>query len=530
MSTSHSLFIPAEDSIVLKDPLSVKIHGAVFVDPYLIGTPRGGPNLGLEDEDEARVVRIHKNDYSTYDAVLLEDPNNPGTVIKGMEDAVYAPSRNRVYSHGVSEASGGWIVEINPLSDPFDVQAVASTPSGVEALATDGDFLYGAGNELWKWDLEDFSLQASAAYDLGGDIHSMILASDGYLYGIGSSNALAADTVLIGRIDPSDLSTVTTAPVGQCTDDMAEIDDWIFAGPEEATEEAGGFPQLGYDWGAVAIRKSDMAVFHLPWLPGETGVIVAFGVFVRGNKLFIQKTNRRTYVIDLGLHPPDTWSDSSDTNQVVTHYYGFIFEENFTAPDQSGTLVANELMMDSEGRLHAFAWPNFDSDGNSGAFRWEPEGLSLVPEPGTVAGVARLDGSPLEGASVQAVDPAALALSAVTDALGDYTLSGLDPAKTYHVFVEHAGHVALSQPGVTGLSEISGRVTRRNAEPVEGATVYAVESSGADAEGTGLEASDAQGDYAVRLLESGATVHMVAEDTRDGEPYAAISKPGVVVP
>lgn len=363
--------ITIEDTLVFDDPQANLMHGSVFVDPYYIGTPRGAIAAGLEDVN--RIVRVHKDDLSTYSTIRLDDPR-PGVTasFRSMEGLCYEPTRGKVYTIGYSghfqvTSIIGYVIEVTP--DPFSAILLAEIPISelgfVDAVVTDGDFLYYTENTaIHKFSLDTLTVVESVS--LVGVVpspHTMILSQyDGMLYV--TSHLGAGDNAKMARYNPANLSAgaLASVQVPGTTDDSAESEEFIFGGIELQNPL-----HFGYDFGAYAVRRSDFAFFSLPRLgPGDIAGIATWFVGVFDNRwLFTLKNNRKLYVIDLHAHPPDTWSQASDVSEVVHLIATFQEADLADWTDGAGNILTPlelALVDDNSGRFMSFGWPGTASN------------------------------------------------------------------------------------------------------------------------------------------------------------------------
>jgi hypothetical protein len=118
---------------------------------------------------------------------------------------------------------------------------------------------------------------------------------------------------------------------------------------------------MGHGWGAYAVRRSDFALFSLPPLEadGSDAFNASFFAGVFDNRwLVLLKTNRKLYAIDLIAHPPNTWSQSSDTSQVVDVIATLSDAELAGWTDGAGNLlIPSAVVRDNSGGFLSFGWP-----------------------------------------------------------------------------------------------------------------------------------------------------------------------------
>lgn len=357
-----------EQQRVFDIPQVNAIHGSVFVDPYYIGTPRGAIAAGHEDFN--RIVRVHKDDLTTYDTIRLNDPR-PGVnaSFRNMEGVAYVPSRGKVYTIGYSDEFSlpnnpvvGYVIEITP--DPFTAVLMAQVPvSGigfVDALVADHNYIWYVENtKLWKFSFD--TMQIVDSVSLAASVpspHSMVLSQyDGLLYITSNLFAGNNNNARLSRFNPANIAAgaLNTVQVPGTTDDSGESSEYFFGAIEMSNAAA-----YGYNFGVYAVRRSDFAFFSLPRLDAtDVPGIFSYDAHVFDNRwLTVLKSNNKLYIIDLLANPPHTWSQASDVNQVVTRVVTFQSADLATWTDGSGVILnPSAIHRDGSGRYLSFGWP-----------------------------------------------------------------------------------------------------------------------------------------------------------------------------
>lgn len=547
---------------------AIAVHGSLYLSPYIIGTSRGDQrnNLGQTYDYRCQIVWLHEDDYSDYRSISVPAPSGAlSQYVRELADVCFAAGSIWTWgSYWQSNGSPkGRVVQINPAT-----RVVAATwdinhfSSKCETVRSDGTYLYLTGGQfMHKWDIASQTRVAfsditdSAAYsgvtkpsNMGSGLHSSVLSTNGQ-HLLVSNSSLTSSNKWLFKVRTSDMKVIGYVQIPQVTDDMATDGTYVYLGVEEPLSTA-----YGYDWGAMAVRISDLAVFPLPKLgASDTSTTVSYASLffqtVDGPRLADTKTNRHQYIIDASN--PSSWSTSMSGTQlsnIVLHDATL----SYSIPGLGASSTPNELVVDDYGRLHSFVWDP-DSPYISGAIRYQIAGVTLSTPP-AVTTLASTDedldarsltlngdltssgGSTLtaKGFIVGTTNPPTTKHVASGTSTGPYSLNltGLPAATVYYrAYATNAlgdglGAIRSIDFGSgTGTPSITGSITR-DGQAVSGAKVFAIGVSTGQVEATAT--SNAEGVYAFYNLPSG-TYHLTCEHVAGSLVYAGQSKPRRVV-
>jgi uncharacterized protein (TIGR02145 family) len=174
-----------------------------------------------------------------------------------------------------------------------------------------------------------------------------IITDDTYVYvSMRMSGTPVGGAGKLIKIDKATMTVIASADIPNCTDDIAQTDDYVFLGVEVNGEPYTYLKTLT----TVAVRKADMAVTGFLKHSTEAADIDSYGVFICAvggvDYLLNLRTNKTIYVVD--LTDPDSWTGAGDA---------FIAKIlSFTYTDALAHLVLNELAVDGAGDIHATGW------------------------------------------------------------------------------------------------------------------------------------------------------------------------------
>ncbi len=435
------------------------VHGSILLNiggqDFVFGTSRMSGTFSDNTDVSPVLIKVPANDYSqaTYLSILDENGYETGKAnwISLARGFLWFFVQTAINDPSPPEGVLAYLARVNPSDLSyvlFDFQA--NKPAGYESTVandagiTDDRYLYSGSNTVGisKIDLSlidgsyangqivempssayvafyDASTQgfhlhpnAPATWSASkkGTVHSYAIDSQ-YLYAQYTTGSPfdvneQENTHELHKIRVSDMTAAGYARIPRCTDDMTSNVDYLFCGVEvspAAHNPTDPAKVMGYGWGSIAIRKSDMSVRAIKQLSDEdvntesTSMIVSYASTIFGNYLVELKTNKRLYVVDISdvdnwpvidqFATPGTW-DVSATD--VGEYTVAIFEIRTVAGEPT-TRTPNEIVIDSLDRFHVFGWPNLQQSLPSELFRVELPNLSFIAPPTTQTVTATLN-------------------------------------------------------------------------------------------------------------------------------------------
>lgn len=575
MAAEYFVFIP-NNPVVLNEPgkHASRIISCVKIPNYVFAGINGqsfAPN-GIDKVDNVHVVRIKDSDPTgreSYDTITLDISSAPG-----FSNIAYI--NGFIWVAGYDDIGGGVnngaLVRINPetLNVTITIYSTAVVPSNepfpIGRFGNDERYIYvtwytGLGeltaSGLYRWDTTDLSFTrlgsaSFAAVDLGGSaLFLAALVDDTYVWGF-----VGTDTTYLLKVNKVTGDLVDNIQVPFPGDDVAQWTDslgegWIFIG------YAGGAFALGQNIGLTAVRKSDLAMFHLPKLDvNQTDGGENYGLCVHKNKLLVLESNTLTYVIDLAAANPSTW-DRAMTQEQLDVAVPRIFQ--WALPRWPGPAIINiglqgygripnEMIADDEEEFfHIFGFPigifsdQYENiDATSAYFRAEVLGISEPPPEISTLKITGLDSSVTlhgfiddnRGGTMTACGfyfdsfspPETLVPADAVPASGEFTATVIAAPGTYYVrafgtssFGTTEGDIVQVVVPSTPTRGFSGKCFLANGQPAVGASVYLIDISN-DAV-VAILTTDAEGDYSIDeqslfdLIRPGKFYHLVANNS-----------------
>jgi hypothetical protein len=374
---------------------SALIHGMVHHNGYVYGSSRAG---GLNSTNRS-IVKIKADDYSEYSYVIMFRNKIAQTgFLNVIEQIVYCQGFLWVWICGTGQSYTGTLARIN--LDDLDYilfNPLAGYVSSGPPIGTDGTYLFLCDEHNYLKIDTSLLLGSFASYGYDGSavvllpsaarlaslawynkdnpvlvdlplahahvayVHS-VCADSRHVYFVHST--VTADSLggydpesgtnicFVNKVNKSTWTSEGTVTTPQCTDDMCQDDNYIYLSPEELRYPA----QLGFTWGLVAIRKSDLFIrplcsLHLLFHEKATYQLdrSGYGVQLLGQYLAVQLINSRQTVV-ISRENVDQW----DINKPVG--YATIALFGFTLDGVAVSAPLNEMVRDSNQWFHASIW------------------------------------------------------------------------------------------------------------------------------------------------------------------------------
>lgn len=555
-----------------------RAHGSVYISPYLYGTPRNHGN-----DSETGMCRIHRDAFTTeaYEWYPLPRKDGSGFWGNSFEDAIVARGNmftyGRLYDPAIGTGNGsllewnnatGQVTDHGSQWDAIKPFPPLSVPHNGHTLITDGDYIYlpldnpqpppatGGGIFMPRVSLDTFEWELIGNPEYGYNLIPFDLYPELYSTGYDHASLIDGDLIVLARtsgtgangvgrhtfvrIDKNTGELVDWRWIPKTTDDMTQDDRFYYLGMEV---QPGTPDHWGYDWGALAIRKSDLEMFMLPKLHAtDTPGTTSYASLVFGDYLIDAKTNGYVYIIDKSN--PESWSLDADVNEIVLD---IVFVDHALRDRPGNSWVINELHLDDDGFFVGFLWPTGLLDASySGAVRFKVPGYNFTAAP-----------------TVNTVQPIEQPEAGRLTLRGDIVLSTGGPISDHGFYIGEdwppstklslgPGHIGLYSAEVDynpevpnyiqayatnevgegrglriaigpGLGEFEGTVTL-SGEPVEGAIVTAIHSASDTV--ASVVTTDERGRYRFEGLITGDLYHLCVEyEDREGNQFSARSKP-----
>jgi hypothetical protein len=433
------------DAIVVEEyvnstPASHNIHGSVLVNiagtDFIFGSPREPGINTINDDVNADILKYNATDYTIVSTLTVIDQD--GNKMNSFNTIV--DCNGFLWTIGRTALNGAtgitfytYLVRIDPVT--MEYVCFRSHAGGTFNLSEDAHgtdetrYLFTGASNVSKLDTDQLiGVYANASYHdipagaivgeydhttqgyylhpsaptsfdeiTKGTIHSMVVSGEHVFASYTTSsdfNAVEGETESeMHKIKISDMSADGFARTPKTTDDATQDSENIYLGIE--TRDDGGAspsPNMGYDWGVVAVRKSDMAVFATARLhPTDVAGTRSYASTVFGNRLIDQKTNGTTYVVDISqvyqwqqidqFATPGSWGMSETIGQRTLKafkLYQSYTDEQTNVPVNG---IPNEIMFDSLNKFHSFGWGNGSTGSPSSLMRYEIAGVSFLAPP-----------------------------------------------------------------------------------------------------------------------------------------------------
>lgn len=542
---------------------AVRIHGSVYLDPYVYGSTRAFDNgVTAPWNSKGGLVRVHKETY-TYDILRFPAPAEFTTYPYAvtLDSLLFVGGYLWTVGHLVNN-SGQFTTSLFKIDPATFTEVGRYSGTGIlsETLATDGVYIYmmrgsalgrraisNPGQFVAGAQLANTSSQPVLAPINGlqpAGLHAAVY-DNGYLYVNNTSGGQNMAWGYLLKVRTSDLRVMAYVEIPVCTDDMHQDADWLYLGVEEANAsrnaEATG-------WGALAVRKSDLARRALPRLGASDVVGVnSYASTTFGSYLVDTKTNSHVYVIDKTA--PDTWNVGMSGAQLAA-----VVLHDATIQLPAGVVTTpNEIHVDNDGLIHSFVWNTSENPVNvSSCIRYSIPGinLSVIPSVTTLAAtnVSRPDNSATlnadltgsggsviaeRGFMLGAANPPVTKQPAAGTSLGPYSLNVTSLPNGVVYFRAYAtngigdGVGAVMSFDVGAEPGVLEGVVRSAGNPVAGAKVIAINPATSAVVATSI--TDAAGKYRIQGLTSAAQYHLTCEFV-GGQTLGALSKPRVTAP
>ena len=533
-----------------------RVHGALHIAGWVYGSTRARDS-GVTTAAQKRggIVRYRADDLSTYQILRFASGYVNWPYATRMDAMTY--TAGAIWTVGsITNDSGGstpHLFRVDPATFT-ETGRWAINGAGTEAIVGDGSVIYMIGGtsvtrrsvsnpgvHMAGAALVNVSSQPALSAINGlqpAGLHSAVYDS-GYLY-INNSNGIQSQAWgYLLKVRASDLQAVGYVQIPVCTDDMADDAQWVYLGVEESNPSRN--PEA-YGWGALAVRKSDLARRVLPRLgASDPAGAVSYASLTFGSYLVDVKNNSHVYVIDKSN--PDLWNiniSSADLSAVLLHDATILLPAGvYTTP--------NELVTDDLGHIHAFVWNTTEGTADSSAIRFQIAGINLAVTPtistlpatdvNRSADSATLHGdlTSAGGAAVTArgfmvgtANPPTVKYPAAGTGLGPFSLqvaglaNGVVYYRAYATNAQGDGVGDVRSFDVGPEPGVFEGFVRLDGQPVQGAKVYAINVSTGSVAGSAT--SDAAGRYRITGLASGSQFHLTCEYGGAGE-YGANSKP-----
>lgn len=575
MTTFHLLTPSASRLLDIPTKRGLRVHGSVKLPGFVYGSCRhsnltDGPVHFIKIDDSNSGI----TSYETTHLAELADFHTPN-----LDCLVFgAGFLWTVFTDG----SNTFVARVDPTSLACTITefAISSLPSAAGGVSTcDGEFLYlgclhtavPSQIGLHRIRLSDMShsLLGNASWSANAvDIfpHSSVADAEHVYF---SFPQVGAPSYLI-KADKTTGELLGKIQIPTSTDDMCHWTSpsgvgWLFLGWEVRGATDFGF---GMNVGAIAVRKSDLAVFFLPKLgPEDNDAVISYGSLVFGNHLLDTKTNNHTYVIDLTAAAPSTWATSMSTEQkglVIAKDITWDLPGGWTSGGNSNNRIPNEVLADEEGVFHFFAWPSAGGgaggdalpglDAASGYFRATIPGLVAVPPTvssliptGSGAADAVLRGvvESNEGGTVvetgfeadSFTPPTTKHTTTITPQIGTFskTITPSGGGSTFYVRAYATSNMGTGKGEIIQYSTpiatsrgFTGTIRTPDDAPVADATVYIVDAATGDVIATAV--TDSSGVYSIThatiedFLRTTKAYHLFAAAVIGGSNRRALSK------
>lgn len=479
---------------------AARVHGSVYVHPYVYGSARGdapmtyaGNRDAAAKENGTSIVKVKYDDYADVTYQRFPIAGVSGEYWGNFDTLIYVGGKLYVWGTtkdiSTTDLNGhrSALLEVDPddLSSWTVKYSMADRALGNAAVADSTHYYVSAQRvgthaSSGQYGIIKVNLATGAAtvqqYVLtstqqqtgaigpavppfaNGSFHSLV--EDGaYLYGLQPPSELNNWPGFAVKIGKADLALAASVQVPQATDDMTHNATHLFGGVEVNFNQASTF---GRNYGAFAVRKSDMALLPLPklgpedqWTSDPATNVVSYASLIYGDYLVDVKTPiNRMYLIDLS--DVDSWSLSSDASEVVLADVAInmanvkALRRYHFAGAPAGEYVAvndcnpNELLVDPFGTLHAFCWA-YPFPSTTGVFTTHEGVSSLIRF--AVPGYD-LSSPPV----VDTLEPTSNVVAGTTTLRGDLvSLGGAEV--TERGFYHGANPAALTKQAASGVSQ-----------------------------------------------------------------------------
>jgi hypothetical protein len=376
-----------------------RISGAVYVNPHVFGSTRAEDgDVAVESRKLGGIVRYLASDPSSYEILRFAAPASHTTWPWAVGMAAITYAGGSLWTVGRFRPNSGaavnWLFRIDPVT--FTETGRWEAPgTGREAITSDGTVLYmvGAsvigrraiadpGTEMTGAILANTSTQPALAAINGmqpNGLHAIAIGtdaagnSDGYLYINNTQGGQTQQWGYLLKVRTSDLQAVGYVEIPLSEDDMGQDDLWIYPGQEEFDSARNA---EGMTWGALAVRKSDLARFVLPKLGASdvTGAM-SFATLSVGQYMISLKSNAHVYFVDKSN--PASWHIGMTPTELEA-----VLVHDATLSLPAGIVTSgNELLVDDDGNLHSFIWNTTESTAESSAIKYAVAGIDLRVPP-----------------------------------------------------------------------------------------------------------------------------------------------------
>jgi hypothetical protein len=419
IAAAAAVVIDETSKITLNTPSNAsRVHGSIYFDGYIYGVTR---NITAPTSD-GYLVKAPTGNISavTQIPILVSDP------VQGTGSARYSANMEQIVECGGklyalfsntslgTDYAGEWIMEYDPVVSDYKVRQLQGIQA-IAPIATDGIFLYisaarkiikispaaifdtldkyrpnynipngsavmlySLATAIYDEDTQGGAVDYSYSFDYKGILHSA--AADGeYLYlayatpysGFVSGYDPATNKTYneLHKVRISDMSAAGWCYIPQTTDDMSQTATHLFLGIE--VQPTANVAAMGYGWGSIALRKSDLRVTSLPRLHANDNpptVSASYGSLIFGEYLIDLRNN--AYIVVLDISDVDNWAISENVGARTVA----VFQTRY-----GGTILLtpiNDLVSDPTGNLYGFYWtvPSLLS-------QFTPPGISIFAAP-----------------------------------------------------------------------------------------------------------------------------------------------------
>ncbi len=324
------------------------IHGSLVFNGHIFCS---GRNIGDLSHNFARISLSDPNDISYIDVTYPD-----GSRMSRFDQLVVA--NGFIYA-----MTSGFLIQINPVTLEwirYNINSAGITGSipivgdleNVFILSDQWAYKIAAStlqnitqNDVNVIPLAEDSFKVSDYVDLKNSLVHSAVCDETYLYAAyttGNNSEFA-----IVKINKNLMTFDSSGIVPATTDDMTQNDEFLFLGQEAS------YPALGYNFGAVGVRKSDLGLFPLGPLANSdlesmnTGkAVTSYASLFFGDYLFDFKTNGYFYLLDTTI-----------ANQWSTNIPGMVTRRVFQYDSFGINGVINDVVFDySTQKFHAFVW------------------------------------------------------------------------------------------------------------------------------------------------------------------------------
>ena len=362
--------IATSQKVSLTTPLAANlVHGSCILGNYVYGSTRNTGQTIFPCLVQALLTNL--SGYVEY-PIRLSDTDTT----KGADIEQIVVCGGKIYGR----MSGKYIIQFDPAVNDYKIFLVNYAAGSSEPLVTDGTYLFLISSTLiYKINPTDFDgapkYNTAVGYTLNilgtylsnsqgghiaggwpatqkGIVHSALCDSE-FLYVAYSTGGDYSPTYGTSfnechKISISNMTAAGWSKIPKCTDDMCQTETHLFFGVE--VQPAANVLSYGYGWGAIAIRKSDMAIRAIPRFHSTDNppAVQSYASLLFGNYLLDARTSAYVFILDIS--DVENWNVNEPIGKRNLKRYRF----NTGGTDIS--LPPNEFLLSDAGLFYAFIW------------------------------------------------------------------------------------------------------------------------------------------------------------------------------